>query len=521
MKQIFILFLICLLTQILFAQPAYDQRRDYVWIMGIKYDNPIKIDHIYLDFKPDTMTLSHQEVSSHQLRQTNASICDTAGNLLFYSNGCVVADSNFQYLNGVDTINKGVRWDFICPYSDRPFTNGYNKVNGCWILPVSEKKYKILYANEMNNMGHLSGIKFTTIIQDSLTNELSGYNVDRFLIEGDVSAYKRAVVRHANGQGWWIVNNEYAGKTMYIAYTDSSDQVFQVKTQTFNDLPTQKYQAGQACFSPDGSIYASFDTRNFCQVYDFDRCTGTLSNVRLVPPLLSDDSIGVMTGVAISPNSRYLYLMTRSIITQYDLQASDIASTAIIVAVRDNWAVVINGNSYIPSFYQSQLGPDGKIYVFNFANWETFAVIESPDSVGIACNVRQHKFFFPEWGHVLQPPRFPNFRLGPLEGSPCDSIPLVGTQAAPQRLPVARLKLSPNPTSSHTVADITVSDYRPEQHLVLRLTDITGKVLRRVNIPAYTPLQRIETSGLAKGLYFVSLEIRGRVAVVEKLVVVD
>jgi hypothetical protein len=524
MKPILFTLLLGSFACLLSAQPNYDAKRDYVWIFGGTYFVIDSTEQIFLDFKQDTMVLSHRRVQGENLFQTNTSICDTAGNFLFFSNGCVLSDSSFNLIPGAGKINNGPYWAENCESFHPNITDGYTFVNGCWILPVAEKKFKVLYVEEINNFANTSGVRFSTVIQDKQTLKLSGYNIDRFLIQTNLSPEKRAIVRHANGRDWWLVNNSFASKDFYISYIDSSENVYEPKIQDFPELPNQVYHgAGQSVFSSDGTIYACFDPRNLCQIYDFNRCSGELSNVRLIQPLLSYDSIFSVTGIAISPNSRFLYLMTATIITQYDLQSANIEASAVIVAVRDNWVGLnSSGNPDLkPSFYQSQLGPDGKIYVFNAAGRRTFAVIESPDSLGLACNVIQHKYHFPQWGTVRQPPRFPNFRLGPLEGSPCDSIPLVGTQAAPQRLPVARLKLSPNPTSSHTVADITVSDYRPEQHLVLRLTDITGKVLRRMSVPAYTPLQRIETSGLAKGLYFVSLEIRGRVAVVEKLVVVD
>jgi hypothetical protein len=518
MKPILFTLLLGSFACLLSAQPSYDLKRDYMWITGFLGNTLVK--HIYLDFKTDTMTLSHKEIVGQALYQTNSSISDSSGNLLFYSNGCTIVDSNYLKIMGADTINYGFYFNAYCREYFPYITNGYPIVNGCWALPVGRNNFKVIYAELLKGTIHLytSKLKYAHVILDTATQKLKAINKDILIFPEEVEQSKRAVVRHANGRDWWVVNPVNDSKIHYSFFVDSTDNIYEPVINEFPEQDSMKITStGQACFSPDGTKYVSFDYKNDCLLFDFDRCSGRLSNLRKVQSLVSLDTILAVTGIAISPNSRYLYLMTRTKITQYDLEASDISASGVTVAVNDGFTVL---GAYI-TFYQSQLGPDGKIYVFPPGGKPSFSVIESPDSAGVACDVRQHKYVFPDWGSVAQPPRFPNFRLGPLEGSPCDSIPLVGTQAAPQRLPIARLKLSPNPASSHTVADITVSDYRPEQHLVLRLTDITGKVLRRVSVPAYTPLQRIETGGLAKGLYFVSLEIRGRVAVVEKLVVVD
>jgi hypothetical protein len=515
---LFFLFLLTLDVH-LCSQPGYDIKRDYVWIFGGKKANVDSTIHTYLDFRYDTMTLNFRTGKGHNLFQTNASICDTAGNFLFFSNGCVLVDSSFKYIPGASIINNGPFWAENCESNYPDITDGYVFVNGCWILPVAEKKFKVLYADQNNNNYHTSGIRYSTVIQDEQTVQLRGNNVDKYLIESDLSPEKRAIVRHANGRDWWFVNNSYASKDFFVSYIDSSENVYEPQKYDFPELPLQKFTGGgQSVFSPDGTIYTCFDPRNFCQIYDFNRCTGELSNVRLVYPLLSYDSIFSVTGCAISPNSRFLYLMTRSIITQYDLQAINIEASAIIVATRDSWSWIVNGVNYDPSFYQSQLGPDGKIYVFNAANRFTFAVIESPDSMGLACNVIQHKYFFPEGGAVRQPPRFPNFRLGAMTGSPCDTIVYISTSSAAR--PQASMKLLPNPATDYTVADISVGDYSENQQLMLSVVDVSGREVKRKSVSAYTSLQRIETGDLVAGLYFVRLWVRGRVVAVNKLVVV-
>ena len=57
--------------------------------------------------------------------QNNASICDAEGNLLFYSNGCAVANRLHQVMPRANSINEGVIYDecwlgnCVCGYPGR------------------------------------------------------------------------------------------------------------------------------------------------------------------------------------------------------------------------------------------------------------------------------------------------------------------------------------------------------------------------------------------------------------------
>jgi hypothetical protein len=508
-----IYFFLFLLNAQLIAQLNSDAKRDFHWIFGAESWSLDTVDHIYLDFRTDSLTLQYRRVQGQNLFQTNASICDTAGNLLFYSNGCVIVDSGFQYLKGADTINRGVRWSYYCDRDNSDRTFGYGIVNGAWILPVCEYKYKIFYADQINSIAYSSGIRYSTLTNSSLTHAIYGSNIDQYLYQSNLNTRKPGYVRHANGRDWWHVNEAYSAHKFYIALIDSSDQVHPVKVQEFNQFPVSDFHGGgQACFTPDGTKFCSIDAYDQCQILDFDRCTGELSNPKYILLPVPYDSLFSITGIAISPNSRFMYLMTRQSIWQYDLFTSNIQDSKIKVAQYNGFLA----NGYSTSFYQSQLGPDGKIYIFPPGGRSTFSVIEQPDSIGLSCNVNQFKYYFPQWGLVAQPPRFPNFRLGPVVGSPCDTLTVSTFAPEPVK---AQMVLRPNPATSHAVADMSVSDYSADMQLSLTVTDLSGSEVARYSVPPYAALQRIETEYLPNGVYFVALKSRGRVLRTEKLVV--
>ncbi|MBK7699704.1 MAG: hypothetical protein IPJ39_13695 [Saprospiraceae bacterium] len=58
--------------------------------------------------------------------------------------------------------------------------------------------------------------------------------------------------------------------------------------------------------------------------------------------------------------------------------------------------------------------------------------IEYPDEAGEACTVLQHSVFMPT-GIARGIPNFPHYRLGPLDGSPCDTLGLDNNPIAKYR----------------------------------------------------------------------------------------
>jgi hypothetical protein len=67
------------------------------------------------------------------------------------------------------------------------------------------------------------------------------------------------------------------------------------------------------------------------------------------------------------------------------------------------------------------LAPDGKIYMTSTASANTLHTIHKPDVMGKACEFRQHDFKLLTRRSFFIP-KFPNYRLGPIDGSICDSL---------------------------------------------------------------------------------------------------
>ncbi|MBK7390312.1 MAG: hypothetical protein IPI23_14930 [Bacteroidetes bacterium] len=203
------------------------------------------------------------------------------------------------------------------------------------------------------------------------------------LITDTLFTGKMTACRHGNGRDWWVLTHKYDSDIFYrLLITPDTIMVdsLQIGSHVLWDF------GGQAIFSPDGNKYALITQNLLVDIFDFDRCTGSLSNhvTTLIP-----DSVNGNFGASISNNNRFLYVGSFYKIWQFDLFASDIPNSIIQVA---QWDTV---SSPFPTlFFLHQLAPDGKIYLSTWNGCDVLHVIESPDSLGLAC-VLQNEILLP------------------------------------------------------------------------------------------------------------------------------
>jgi hypothetical protein len=155
---------------------------------------------------------------------------------------------------------------------------------------------------------------------------------------------------------------------------------------------------------------------------DFDRCSGLISNIRKRHWNSFTTSI-LGPNLAFSSSGQYLYVADAMTILQYDVWAEDVFSTEVVVAEYDGFISyspngAVERRSYFSRF---QLGPDGKIYVPSSGVNFYLGVIHHPDRKGLACEVEQHSVRLPTYVYGTTP-TFPTLRLGPVDGSSCDTL---------------------------------------------------------------------------------------------------
>lgn len=251
---------------------------------------------------------------------------------------------------------------------------------------------------------------------------------------------------------------------------------------------------------------------SYTKLLSFDRCSGEVSLIdtlntgtkAIIDPtnghvLLEDAYISTF---AFSPSGRFLYGSGDAEYAQWDLQAEDIGASKVTLGGIP-WAVSEDQQSVIYNRMGSTimaLGPDGKIYsLVNY--WHS--VIEHPDEKGEAAGICLAPENLPSCLGIpyrLYAVPKPNYRLGPLEGSPCDTIP------DEPELPTGDYGLSvwPSPSSGPATVEITLPDYS-QGRARITIVDMLGRYLYSHSFPPYTYLHQLDLSDWAAGVYNVLL----------------
>jgi len=325
------------------------------------------------------------------------------------------------------------------------------------------------------------------------------------LIEDTVSQGRITACKHANGRDWWVITHKFHSDKYYIVLVTPDS--FIVKEQNIGKVLTSNDIYGMGVFTPDGRKYIHIGNDMIAEVYDFDRCTGLLSNHVLLE--LADTAYfpDLSLGAAVSPSSRFLYCTAYTKIYQFDLWSDDISSSKQIVAEWDS--------SYIPFatwFFIPQLAPDGKIYISTYGATHRLHVINNPDSLGVDCNVSLHSFILPESAKSsITLPSLPNYGLGELPNSPCDTLAL-----AIEEIPINNFSFYPNPTGS-----VFVINYKISSEAVLRLVNLQGIVNSEWELRPNLISSSIHIKNVPAGIYFLSMVTQNGVLLTKKIIVMD
>ena len=359
-----------------------------------------------LDFWTDTFRISCQGGC--------ANISDKNGEMLFFTNGINIYNKDETLMTNGNYINPG----FI---NDSYAKSGYPSSQGVIIIPTpndSTSFHVFHVAIEDSGIYGATGMKlYYSVVKRNLSDSTFFVSEKNQIILADTlgKGYLTAT-KHANGRDWWIIIPRIASNKYRVYLLDPSGISLQ-NEQNIGFITDWRDWSGQSVISPDGSKYIRYDQFNKLNIFDFDRCTGILSNpLHVAHPFASPDS-ALAGGVSVSPNSRYLYLSATAWVYQYDLQAPDIASSRIIVGEYDGTLLPLP-----TTFYRAQVAPDGKIYITATNGNRSMHVIHHPDLPGPACDFQNNAVIVDNyifWGSM---PYFPNYRLGALEGSSCDTL---------------------------------------------------------------------------------------------------
>ena len=238
-------------------------------------------------------------------------------------------------------------------------------------------------------------------------------------------------------------NDGVADNTFYKYLVDTSGVAI-VDTQNIGS--TASTNTIRLNFSKTGTNLSTLNYGGVTDIFDFDRCTGQLSNYHMIknftfPP------IAEFWGSEFSANGRFLYITTSGYYNAAYLIQVDLLNPLLYAA-----ADTIDSITGLESpGGQLKRGPDDKIYwscawIDSLGNWNypypntpasfnmynmNLSVINSPDSLGAACNFTPYSFYLGGARTYWGLPNNPDYDLGPLKGSACDTLQWVNLTPSP------------------------------------------------------------------------------------------
>ena len=365
------------LSFLLLSLNCYPQNEANNWYFG---------GHAALNFNNNTVTVLHNSAMS--AGEGCASMSDSVGNLLFYSNGEKVWNRNHQVMPNGNGLN-----------------SYWSSTQSCMILkkPGSNHLYYLFTVDAFEN-NYANGLQYS-VIDMNLNGGLGDItSIKNVLLHTPVNE-KLTAVKHANGTDYWIIVHGMGGTeaNAYLSYQFSSQGIstnpVYSYTGTYIFTGNNIYTAGYLKPSHDGAKLVSC-TVGAVDVLDFNNQTGDVTlnfNTNITN--------GGSYGAEFSPNNRFLYVgggpyfgIGSISLLQLDL--------SILNTLTMNQLAVPLDTTFIDSSNQRnifaiQLANNGKLYTSN-SGAQSIGCINSPNIQGISCNYQASAInIFPDtcwWG---------------------------------------------------------------------------------------------------------------------------
>jgi hypothetical protein len=396
---------------------SFSQNRNSVWCFG---------DSAGIDFSNISNPLSF--TSANESRGTCASISDTSGQLLLYA-----YDPDIALWQSGGTSRLGVvknKFHQIVKNGDSLIGDGWYHEMIILPMPDNDSLYYLFTVGVSVPSDYGLWYSLININADSII--LKNVHLKNFPMSDCITA-----VKHGNGRDWWLIfrrwYQNFQPTNAFYTYLISPAGITSFNTQTIGSI--HYANDGDLVFSPTGEKLINSDGADLMELFDFDRCTGLLSNPVTIhaaePP--GSQNYNLTWSTAFSPNGNVLYVSTSRDINylyQLDLTAVNIYTSRI----------------NLDTFYRPpvspgalKLAPDGKIYFscaydngvqFNFPYADSMynnvnmylSVINNPNNLGTACNYAPFSFYLGGKRTYYGLPNNPDYDLGPLTGSPCDTL---------------------------------------------------------------------------------------------------
>jgi len=359
-KKITLIILSLLFSTYLIAQ----HKEANVWVFGKKTG---------LNFNVDPPVAFNENLMLTQ--EGCASIADAEGNLLFYTDGVQIWNSENDIMEtGLNGHFSSTQSGVIVPKPDSP---------------------NIFYVFTVPYQGEPEGLQYS-VVDMTLNNGLGDVTEKNIQLVTPVDE-KVTAMSHDNAEDIWVITHEWqypltpGGDTIpsnkFVAYLVTKDGI-DIDNPVVsavglahggNDLNTVGYLKG----SPGNNrIALAMYYDEVYQLFDFDNATGLISNP------ITFTGYKKAYGLEFSPNSRILYLTEEDSI---DLKKMHIYQFDLLAG---NAQAIINSRNYIGYTTNDaaigrgamQVGPDQRIYIAK-GELPYLGVINNPNLWGGACEL--------------------------------------------------------------------------------------------------------------------------------------
>ena len=442
-------------------------------------------------------------------RGTSASIADSNGVILYSGTG-----QKNNFLDRTKTYNK---FNSVVQNSDS--INGEGWYHEMLILPYPEND-SLFYILSIGVNGY-TGLFYSLI--NHKANSDSGLVIQKNVALQLTPAFDGlTAVQHGNGRDWWVLFKNWDGIGQVgnnITYVYLVDQNGISLNSAQNIGATNSTNLGQLCINNLSDKLAAVNLRGLISLYNFDRCTGQLSQPMTIETERPGSPYPYYFSAAFSPDDTKLYVVSESPINQpgqndtlfqFDLTATNIAGSKQVIAVM---------SSYEASMANMKLAPDNKIYIttgdeiasipypdslFTTIN-NNLSVINYPDSLGAACDFQPFSFNLGTGRTYYGLPNNPDYELGAWVGSPCDTLT---TNLTPNPSPEARgAWMQAWYNHEWNMIHVNAAQLKGKKGM-LRLFDMEGRIVfekpAEVIAGGYYTTE-INMENLASGVYVVNL----------------
>lgn len=346
-----------LFLSLVLPRESLAQRENAIWYFGANAG---------LDFNKGEPILLHN--SKMNTRESGSSISDSAGNLLFYTDGNTVWNSKHQVMEGGEDFG-------LVKFS----------AQSAMIVkqPSSTSKYYIFTSDSIHDDAKLS----YHLVDMSQNGGLGKVTLSKqVLLIG--SAEKLTGIVSADKTFAWILGQKINSPDIYawkLTETGISTPVISAVSLGMYNKSDENQTGGGAWMrtSPNGKWIASgvrfalSDQQPYIEIFRFDTVNGKLEPLTQISSIFTGGAYPY--GLAFSSNSNFLYVGANRNLWQFSMESN---TSAGILASGQKVA------SWTRDIQSLQNAIDGKIYISHWLR-DKLSTIHNPNSEGITCNAEQ------------------------------------------------------------------------------------------------------------------------------------